>query len=140
MTAIPTPTVYQNLFMAPNNFSEIHLNSFQTDTFSIPGPGSSARQTVQQALIRPPAQIAGTIAFDSHGQMVTIRVGAQPTNTGITNAQTLQLIDPVTLKVLDQVPLPPRPSGGVPSASPGGDNSTWTIRIARLSSPRTSIC
>ena len=76
MSAIPAPPVYQNPFMAPNNFSEIHLNSFQTDTFSIPGPGSAARQTVQQALIRPPAQIAGTIAFDSFGQIVTIRVGA----------------------------------------------------------------
>jgi hypothetical protein len=111
MSAIPAPPVYQNPFMAPNNFSEIHLNSFQTDTFSIPGPGSAARQTVQQALIRPPAQIAGTIAFDSFGQIVTIRVGAQPTNTGVMNAQTLQLIDPVTLKVLDQVTLASRPSG-----------------------------
>ena len=82
MSAIPAPPVYQNPFMAPNNFSEIHLNSFQTDTFTIPGPGSSS-QAVQQGLIRPPAQIAGTIAFDSFGQIVTIRVGAQPTNMGI---------------------------------------------------------
>src|SRR5262249_56097985 len=100
MSAIPAPPVYQNPFMAPNNFSEIHLNSFQTDTFTIPGPGSSARQTVQQALIRPPAQIAGTIAFDSFGQIVTIRVGAQPTNMGIMNPQPLHLIDPVTPKLL----------------------------------------
>src|SRR5438128_998008 len=34
LDAVPPPPIYQNPFMAPNNFSEIHLNSFQTDTTS----------------------------------------------------------------------------------------------------------
>jgi hypothetical protein len=34
---IPTPPIFQNHFMGANNFSEIHLNSFQTDTTSTKG-------------------------------------------------------------------------------------------------------
>ena len=29
---IPTPPIFQNPFMGANNFSEIHFNSYQTDT------------------------------------------------------------------------------------------------------------
>ena len=54
MSAIPAPPVYQNPFMAPNNYSEIHLNSYQTDTFSVPGPATFANRTVQQSRISPP--------------------------------------------------------------------------------------
>ena len=117
---IPTPTIYPNPFMAPNNFSEIHLNSYQTDTFSVPGPGRSRSQRVQQSLFNPPTQIAGSLAFDTSGQILSIRVGAQPRNRANGVAQTLQLIDPVTLKILDQVPLPPRPPSKKVSFSGGG--------------------
>ena len=75
MSAIPAPPVYQNPYMAPNNFSEIHLNSSQTDTFSVPGPASFAHQKVQQRKISPIGGIAGSLAVDSTGQLVTIRVG-----------------------------------------------------------------
>jgi hypothetical protein len=118
---IPTPPIFQNPFMAPNNFSEIHLNSYQTDTFSVRGPGSTRSRFTQQALLGLPDQIAGTIAFNARGQILTIRVGPRPTSSGIVNAQTLLLIDPVKLKVLDQVSLPPRPeSGDTVSFSGGG--------------------
>ena len=63
----------------PNNYSEIHLNSYQTDTFSVPGPASFAHQTVQQRRISPLGGIAGSIAVDASGQLVTIRVGPQRT-------------------------------------------------------------
>ena len=79
MTAIASPPVYQNPFMAPNNVSEIHLNAYQTDTFSTLGPASAPSQTVQERLIWPPSQIAGTIAVNSSGQILTIRVGPSPT-------------------------------------------------------------
>ncbi len=116
MSAIATPPIYQNPYMAPNNFSEIHLNSYQTDTFSVPGPASARRQTVQQKLIGPvPFQITGTLAFNSSGQIVTIRVGPAPNSKGLVSAETLLLIDPVTMKVLARQPLPSRPTdkGGV---------------------------
>ena len=51
--AIPTPPIFQNPFMGANNFSEIHLNSFQTNTTSTRGPASASSQTVQQGLLRP---------------------------------------------------------------------------------------
>jgi hypothetical protein len=120
-STIATPPIFQNPFMAPNNFSEIHLNSYQTDTFSVPGPGSVSHQTVQQGLIRS-FGIAGTIAFNSSGQIVTIRESSVLTRTGVTNATTLLLIDPVSLRVLDKVSLPARPQQqrGTVSFSGGG--------------------
>src|SRR5271165_5311652 len=72
MSAIPSPPVYQNPFMAPNNYSEIHLNSYQTDTFSVPGPASFTHSNVQQKLIKPLGGIAGSITVDADtGQLVT---------------------------------------------------------------------
>lgn len=117
---IPTPPIFQNPFMAANNFSEIHFNSFQTDTTSVSGPASTSSQTVQQGLLRPITAIAGTIAFNSSGQILTIRVGPSLTNPGFDD-QTLLLIDPASLKILDEVNLPPRPSStGTVSFSGGG--------------------
>jgi hypothetical protein len=122
LSAIATPPIYQNPFMAPNNFSEIHLNSFQTDTFSVPGPGSANKQSVQQKLLGPvPFQIAGTIAFNSQGQIVTIRVGPSVSTSGLVSAETLLLINPKTLKTIASVKLPPRtPDKGGVSFAGGG--------------------
>jgi hypothetical protein len=121
MAAIATPPIFQNPFMAPNNFSEIHLNSYQTDTFSVRGPGSFRSQVVRQALIAPPIRIAGSIAFNSSGQIVTVRTGPEVRSLGSEGAQTLLLMDPARLRVLDRVNLPPRPStGGTVSFAGGG--------------------
>jgi hypothetical protein len=122
LSAIATPPIYQNPFMAPNNFSEIHLNSFQTDTFSVPGPGSANKQSVQQKLLGPvPFQIAGTIAFNSQGQIITIRVGPSVSTSGLVSAETLLLINPKTLKIIASAKLPPRtPDKGGVSFAGGG--------------------
>src|SRR5262249_46180903 len=82
------------------------LNSFQTDTTSLSGPASASSQTVQQRLLQPITGVAGTIAFNSSGRIVTIRVTA---GTGGEEAQTLLLLDPATLQALPQADLPPRP-------------------------------
>jgi hypothetical protein len=118
--AIPTPPIFQNPFMGANNFSEIHLNSFQTDTTSTKGPASASSQAVQQGLLRPITSIGGTIAFNSRGQILTIRVG--PSTTPGEDAQTLLLINPETLRVLAETDLPPRstPSGSGVSFAGGG--------------------
>ena len=105
--AIPTPTIFQNPFMAANNFSEVHFNSFQTDTTSISGPASASSQKIQQGLLSPITAIAATIAFNSSGQILTIRVGPSLTNPDLEN-QTLLLIDAASLKILDEVNLPPK--------------------------------
>jgi hypothetical protein len=121
MAAIATPPIFQNPFMAPNNFSEIHLNSYQTDTFSVRGPGSFRSQVVRQALIAPPIRIAGSIAFNASGQIITVRTGPEVRSLGSEGAQTLLLMDPARLRVLDRVNLPPRPStGGTVSFAGGG--------------------
>src|SRR5690242_19079051 len=117
---IPTPPIFQNPFMAPNNFSEIDFNSFQTDTTSVSGPASAPSRTVQQRLLRPLTAIAGTIAFNSSGQILTIRVGPSVTTPG-DDDQTLLLINPATLQIIAETDLPPRPtSGGNVSFSGGG--------------------
>ena len=119
LDTIPTPPIFQNPFMAANNFSAIHFNSFQTDTTSVSGPARASSQTVQQGLLRPIAQIAGTIAFNSRGQILTVRVGPSETTPG-EDTQTLLLIHPVTLQVLAETDLPPRPSSGGRVSFAGG--------------------
>jgi hypothetical protein len=118
LDAVPTPAIFQNPFMAPNNFSEIHLNSFQTDTTSASGPADALSQTVQQGLLGPLPGIGGTMAFNSSGQILTIKVG--PSFTPGEEAQTLLLLDPVTLSVLGKTDLPPRPNPGGVSFAGGG--------------------
>lgn len=101
--SVPTPRIFQNPFMAPNNFSEIHNNSFQTDTLSVAGPGRSKSCLTQSALINPPTGIAGTLAFNSQGQIITIRSAVtSPTE----NTNTILLIDPITLDVIASTALP----------------------------------
>ena len=119
--AIPTPPIFQNPFMAPNNFSEVHFNSFQTDTASVSGPASASGQSVQQGLLRPLPGIAGTIAFNSTGQILTVQVAPSHTTAGENNL-TLMLIDPVTLQILAETDLPPKlvPAGGPPVSFSGG--------------------
>jgi hypothetical protein len=111
--SIPAPAPYQNRFMAPNDFSEIHLNAYQTDTTSVIGPASKGVQNLQQVKIAPPG-IAGSLAFNKAGQIVTIRVGAD-------NSQELLLLDPARLNVIARTELPRRsnPTGQV-SFSGGG--------------------
>ena len=119
LDAIPTPPIFQNPFMAPNNFSEVHFNSFQTDTASVSGPASASGQAVQQGLLTPIPGIAATIAFNSTGQILTVRVGPSHTTAG-EDTQTLLLIDPVTLQILAETDLPPKPVSGGPVSFAGG--------------------
>ncbi len=131
--AIPTPQIFQNPFMAPNNLSEIHFNSFQTDTTSVSGPASASSQAVQQGLLRPIPAIGASIAFNSSEQILTVRVGPSHT-VARENTITLLLIDPVTLKILAHVDLPPKSrSGGTVSFSGGGyfyeDNQDRAVTI-----------
>lgn len=103
--AIHTPPIFQNPFMSPNNFSEIHNNCYQTDTFSVKGPGRSKHTTVQEALLDPAIGIGATLAFNSRGQIVSIRTSI---NSDEEMANTLLLIDSKTLKVIAQADLPSR--------------------------------
>ena len=105
-TPIKTPPIFQNPFMQANDFSNIHLNAYMTDTGSVKGPASASKQTVQNTLIDSPG-IAATMAFNAQDQLVTIRIGSPDLPEG---APTIMLIDPTTLGILDQQPLPQRKS------------------------------
>lgn len=121
LSGITAPAVYQNPYMAPNNISEIHLNSYQTDTFSTPGPASLKGSRVHQGAIKPGTQIAGTVAVDTAGDLITIRVGPQRSGKTVVSGETLMMINPVTLKVMASTALPNRPGdNGTVSFSGGG--------------------
>lgn len=104
--AILAPLIYQNPFMAKNNFSEIHNNSFQTDTFSVRGPGRTKHAYVKSSIINPPSGIGATIAFNKQNQIITYRTTANVSQQTIEN--NLLLIDSTTLTVIAQTELPSR--------------------------------
>ncbi|MFZ6759574.1 hypothetical protein ACO0K9_20395 [Undibacterium sp. Ji50W] len=106
-TPIATPAIYQNPFMAPNDFSEVHFNAYQTDTCSVKGPANAAYQSVQQRLIQPPG-IAATIAFNAKGQLVTIRIGISATGESGASDPTILLLEPGSLETIAKCTLPPR--------------------------------
>jgi hypothetical protein len=115
-TPINTPPIYQNPFMAPNDFSGIHLNAYMTDTGSGKGPASAPNPTVKQQPIKSPG-IAATIAFNNKGRLVTIRIGSPNIPGGEPH---IMLIDPTTLTTLDSAELPPRPASGDKISFAGG--------------------
>lgn len=107
--------------MTENNFSEIHQNSFQTDTLSVAGPASSSSDVDSRVLGPIPFGIAGTIAFNRRGQIITIRSTPKPTLHEFEIGNTLLLIDQDSLEALAREELPARPtsSSGVTFAGGG---------------------
>jgi hypothetical protein len=92
-------------FMAPNGRSNIHDDTWQTNTYTTPGPLGRAPQLVSSAL----GSICGSITFDSRGRIVAVC-------TNLTTTQ-LQLIDPRTLATLATYELPPKPAP-TPNSNP----------------------
>lgn len=93
------PRAPQHPFMAANPGSNIHDDSYMTDTYRRTGPlgvdpsSTSTSQTAECA----------TLTFDRQGRIETVCVG--PTTP------TLKLFDPVTLEELASYPLPDREAG-----------------------------
>ena len=87
------PHVKRNPFMAANGDSSIHNDGWQTDTYRRPGPLGVAPQTLSSGI----NGVCGSIAFDRRGRIVTVCVG-------VTRA--VNLVDPRTLDLIDQLPLP----------------------------------
>lgn len=107
--SILTPVIYQNPFMAPNNFSEVHCNAFQTDTVSVRGPDKSAEKHTHDFLLDPPTVGSGTSAFNSKGQIVYLRTGENINTLPIQPLDSfLMLLDQDTFQILDSIVLPNR--------------------------------
>ncbi len=87
---------FQNRFMAPNPFSEIHNDAWQTDAYRHAGPLGRSPRTFSNLIGR----LCGSIAFDSRGRLVSVCIGG--------DGPRLFMFDPKTLDVLAQFALPPR--------------------------------
>ena len=98
-------TVPQNRFMAPNGESEIHDDGWQTDAFAWSGPLGRSPQTLSSYLA--PGRDCGSIAFDSHGRVVSICIS--------TSGPELYMFDPSTLATLATFSLPLRTPEDAPA-------------------------
>ena len=87
-------------FMAPNGRSNIHNDAYQTDVYRRAGPLGRSMTTTSTLLFHECA----SVTFDSRGRIVTICVGLE--------APFLAVMNPRTLAIIDQMPLPPRQASG----------------------------
>jgi hypothetical protein len=102
--AAPPAPAPQNPFLAPDPFSNIHNDTWMSDTYSIAGPTAGA--TAAYGPYRP--AVCGSLTFDRSGQIVSVcpSAGAPPQ---------ARIIDPHTLAVLGTYDLPSAPdSPGTP--------------------------
>ena len=93
-----TGAVPHNPFMAPNGESEIHNDGWQTDAYAWSGPLGRSPRTSSSYLA--PGRDCGSIAFDSHGRVVSICISA--------SGPELYMFDPNTLETLATFSLPLR--------------------------------
>jgi hypothetical protein len=104
---IPPPGVPQNPFTEPNPFGQVHLDPWQSDTSTLPGPlgrapmswSSRLTQARRHPLLRLGHFLAcGTMLFDSHGRLEATCLGK--------GEASLALVAPVSLRVLAYMYLP----------------------------------
>jgi hypothetical protein len=93
---VSSPTVPQNPFMAPNGRSNLHDDAYMTNTYLWSGPLGSN----MQILSTYQNSECGSLTFDSSGRIVAVCVGLE--------APRLVMLDPHTLELLAEMPLPPR--------------------------------
>jgi hypothetical protein len=108
-TAFPFPAapVPQSAFMAPNGLSGVHLDAYQSDTYTFGGPlGHSLEVT---STFR--AGLCGTVTFDSKGRIIVVCVGRRPI---------VYLMDPVTLRVKSRLLMPASTGSDAPATFGAG--------------------
>jgi hypothetical protein len=103
----PAKPVPQSPFMAPNGLSGVHLDAYQSDTYTFAGPlGHSLDVT---STFR--AGLCGTVTFDSKGRIIVVCVGRRPI---------VYLLDPVTLRAMARLPMPASSGTDVPATFGAG--------------------
>lgn len=96
----------QNPFMAKNQKSNIHNDTWMTGTYTWPGPLGRNLVTNSGSAANG---VCSTIAFDSHGDIVTVCVSTIA-------APQARIVDPDTLEVIDTYDLPNAdPVGNTPA-------------------------
>ncbi|MFS2291182.1 MAG: hypothetical protein FWJ90_00580 [Actinomadura sp.] len=93
----------QHPFMAANNRSNLHDDAYQSDAGTAPGPLGYSPKAISTMY----AQECGSVTFDRRGRILTVCVGVVTVN--------LRLLDPRTLAVLADYPLPPRSASSLAS-------------------------
>jgi hypothetical protein len=93
--------------MAPNGLSGVHLDAYQSDTYTFGGPlGHSLEVT---STFR--AALCGTVTFDSKGRIIVVCVGERPV---------VYLMDPVTLRTMSRLVMPNPQTSGPATFGAGG--------------------
>ncbi len=90
------PFAPRHPFMARNNRSNLHDDAYQSDAGRAPGPLGFSPEVVSTMY----AQECASLTFDSRGRLLTVCVGLATVD--------LRLLDPDTLDLLAEFPLPPR--------------------------------
>ena len=94
---IPHPPVPQHPYLAPNGSSSMHNDAYSSDAYDVSGPlGRDLAVTSASYGVRECA----TISFDSRGRILGLCGGLE--------GFTMMLIDPVTLRTIDQLAMPGR--------------------------------
>ena len=88
-------------FMAPNDRSNLHDDAYQSDAGRTRGP-LGRKPDVTSTLY---TQECASVTFDANGRILTVCVGLATVD--------LRLLDPRTLDVLAEYPLPPRPASSL---------------------------
>lgn len=103
---INTPAVPPNPYMAPNNYSCMHIDSYQSDAATCAGPlgGNLLLQFM------PLPGLCPTLTFNSQGQIITVAIG--PADANGQQSRFLLLIDPVKQQILTSLTLPSGGGGG----------------------------
>lgn len=102
--AMPVP---QSQFMARNGLSGVHLDAYQSDTYTFGGPlGRSLEVT---STFR--AGLCGTVTFDMKGRIIVVCVGHQPV---------VYLMDPISLRAMARLPMPADTIGDTPATFGAG--------------------
>jgi hypothetical protein len=91
----------QNPFLAPDPFSNIHNDTWMSNTYSIAGPRAGASSAYGPYA----TSVCGSLTFDRLGRIVSVcpSLGAPPQ---------ARILDPRTLKVLASYDLPQAPDAG----------------------------
>ncbi len=109
--ARPIPNVRfapRHPFMAANGRSNIHDDAYQSDAGPTPGPLGYSPEVVSTFF----GQECASVTFDRQGRLLTVCVGVENVD--------LRMLDPETLDVLAEFPLPPRKPSPEPFTSFGG--------------------
>jgi hypothetical protein len=97
----PAAPVPQSAFMAPNGLSSVHLDAYQSDTYTFAGPLVHSPEVTSTFR----AGLCGTVTFDSRGRIIVVCVGRRPI---------VYLMDPVTLRAMARLLMPASSGTDVP--------------------------